>query len=250
MTTLGEVVARIRSVLERLPSGALQEAHARLVDRLIPALEELTKGTASQDLVTAQATLRAVSLRLKRAEQLLESAQASTGEWLAEHGEAAPEPPSPRTGSAAPPERASDLAKRVSGYRTKLDHPWPYGKPLRGWRLSTQEGGDTELSSGTRLASGQTDPAYTAAVERATTLGLARGGFVPDIARHIEVKEASTMSTGETRTIVIGKDPCGIDPVTNVSCHRFLRHFLPPDATLIIYGPTGPPYRYEGKRTS
>lgn len=249
MTTLGEVVARLRGGLERLPSGALQEARARLVDRLIPALEELAKGTASQDLVTAQATLRAVSLSLERAEQLLGSAQASTGEWLAEHGEVAPEPPTPRAASA-PPQRVTDLAKRVSGYRTKLDNPWPYGKPLRGWRLSTQEGGDTELSSGTRLASGQTDPAYTAAVERATTLGLARGGFVPDIARHIEVKEASTMSAGEMRRIVIGKDPCGIDPVTNVSCHRFLRHFLPPDATLIIYGPTGPPYRYEGKRTS
>jgi hypothetical protein len=49
---------------------------------------------------------------------------------------------------------------------------------------------------------------------------------------------------------VIGKDPCGIEPVTNISCHRFLRYFLPPDATLIVYGPRGEPYRYEGKRTS
>ena len=31
---------------------------------------------------------------------------------------------------------------------------------------------------------------------------------------------------------------------------RFLRHFLPADTTLIVYGPTGKPYRYEGKRTS
>lgn len=58
------------------------------------------------------------------------------------------------------------------------------------------------------------------------------------------------MAAGETRTIVIGKDPCGIDPVTNVSCHRFLRYFLPPGATLVVYGPCGEPYRYEGKRTS
>src|SRR5690606_28393801 len=96
---------------------------------------------------------------------------------------------------------------------------------------------------------GQTDPAYTAAVQRAGELGLARGGFVPDIARHIEIKEAATMAAGEIRTIVIGKDPCGIDPVTNVSCHRFLRYFLPPGATLVVYGPRGEPYRYEGKRT-
>lgn len=94
------------------------------------------------------------------------------------------------------------------------------------------------------------DPSYTAAVQRARALGLARGGFVPDIARHIEIKQASTMTAGETRTIVIGKDPCGIDPVTNVSCHRFLRYFLPPGATLIIYGPRGEPYRYEGKPAS
>ena len=31
---------------------------------------------------------------------------------------------------------------------------------------------------------------------------------------------------------------------------RFLRHFLPADTTLIVYGPTGKPYRCEGKRTS
>ncbi|WP_158303276.1 MULTISPECIES: DddA-like double-stranded DNA deaminase toxin [Pseudonocardiaceae] len=137
------------------------------------------------------------------------------------------------------------------GYRAKLDNPWPYGRPLQGWRLGdTGEQGDQELASGTTLTSGQIDPAYTAAVQRARELGLARGGFVPDIARHIEIKQASTMSAGETRSIVIGKDPCGIDPVTNVSCHRFLRYFLPPDATLIVYGPQGEPYRYEGKRTS
>jgi hypothetical protein len=65
-------------------------------------------------------------------------------------------------------------------------------------------------------------------VNQAETLGLARGGFVPDIARHIEIKEASTMREGETRTIVIGKDPCGIDPVTNVSCHRFCATSYPP----------------------
>lgn len=110
--------------------------------------------------------------------------------------------------------------------------------------------GDQELTSGTKSASGQTDPAYTAAVERARALGLARGGFVPDIARHVEIKEASTMASGETRTIVISKDPCGIDPVTNVSCHRFLRYFLPSGATLVVYGPRGEPYRYEGKHTS
>lgn len=116
--------------------------------------------------------------------------------------------------------------------------------------MDDQKDGDTALSSGTRLESGRADPAYTAAVEKARALGLARGGFVPDIARHIEIKEASSMRAGETRAIVIGKDPCGIDPVTNVSCHRFLKYFLPPDATLIVYGPTGRPYRYEGKRTS
>lgn len=58
------------------------------------------------------------------------------------------------------------------------------------------------------------------------------------------------MSEGETRTIVLGKDPCGIDPVTNVSCHRFLRYFLPPGARLVVYGPVGSPYVYEGRGVS
>lgn len=56
--------------------------------------------------------------------------------------------------------------------------------------------------------------------------------------------------SGVRFAIIIGKDPCGIDAVAPVSCHRFLRYFLPANATLIVYGPTGKPYRYEGMRTS
>lgn len=73
---------------------------------------------------------------------------------------------------------------------------------------------------------------------------------MPDIARHIEIKQAASMSRGETRMIVIGKDPCGTDPATNVSCHRFLPYFLPAGATLVVYGPDGAPYRYEGMTVS
>lgn len=143
------------------------------------------------------------------------------------------------------------LERRIADYRRRLDHPWPYGRPLRGWRISSENANrDEELASGTKRSTGEVDPGYRAAVERAEQLGLARGGFVPDIARHIEIKEASTMHENETRTIVLGKEPCGIDPVTNVSCHRFLRHFLPAGAKLVVYGPVGDAYVYEGKRTS
>ncbi|MBB3665220.1 hypothetical protein FB384_004173 [Prauserella sediminis] len=249
MTVLREVIERLRGALEYLPTGAVKETRARVVDGVTPGFVELTKGTANHDLVTAQAALQTLSGSLGRVDELLASAHESTGAWLAEHGERTEPSLSPRP-DTSPQKPAGDVAARVAGYRGKLDNPWPYGKPLRGWRLDDQGDGDTAVSSGTRLESGQTDPAYTAAVAKATELGLARGGFVPDIARHIEIKEASTMQAGETRTIVIGKDPCGIDPVTNVSCHRFLKHFLPADATLIIYGPTGRPYRYEGKRVS
>jgi hypothetical protein len=143
-----------------------------------------------------------------------------------------------------------------------LVNPWPYGKPLRGWRISlripqprgsTHSDGDpcpptdVELVSGTKNADGNPDPAYDAAVAKARALGLARSGFVPDIARHIEIQEAASMQPGEVRILVIGKDPCGIDPRTNVSCHRFLPYFLPTRATLFVYGPRGEAYRYEGK---
>jgi hypothetical protein len=121
-------------------------------------------------------------------------------------------------------------------------------KQLRGWALAA-DGQDNEVMSGPRLSDGH-DPTYERAVRRCEQLGLARAGFVPDIARHIEIKQASSMRAGETRVIVIGKPPCGIDPVTRISCHRFLRHFLPDDATLIVYGPAGPPYEYRGRRTS
>lgn len=249
MTVLREVLERLRGALGRLPVGAVQEARARLTDNVAPVFTELTKGTANDDLVGAHAALQSVAGSLDRVAELLAAARERTGDWLAEHGEQAESPSSPRT-DMSPPNRAGDVTARVAGYRDKLDNPWPYGKPLRGWRLTEQGGGDTALSSGTRLETGEVDPAYTAAAAKAAELGLARGGFVPDIARHIEIKEASTMNVGEARTIVIGKDPCGIDPVTNVSCHRFLKHFLPADATLVVYGPAGRPYRYEGKRTS
>ncbi|MCR3721167.1 MULTISPECIES: DddA-like double-stranded DNA deaminase toxin [Prauserella salsuginis group] len=247
MASLSDVIARLHGALDRLPTGTVKKTRAHISDTVAPAFAELTRGTANHDLITARTALQTVARSLERVEKLLGSASAHAAEWLSEHGEQA-ERSSPGT-YASPPVRAGDVTSRVSTYRAKLENPWPYGKPLRGWRL-TRHGEDVGLSSGARLESGQTDPAYTAAVERATALGLARGGFVPDIARHIEIKEAATMRAGETRTIVIGKDPCGIDPVTNVSCHRFLKHFLPPNATLIVHGPAGSPYRYEGKPAS
>ncbi len=188
---------------------------------------------------------------LDQVRDLLQTVRSHTEEWINQHGGTATGSASPSRLPAAPGTAERTVAGRVAAYRARLEHPWPYGKTLQGWRLVGSDGSDDqELASGTKQTSGQTDPAYTAAIQRARELGLARGGFVPDIARHIEIKEAATMTAGETRSIVIGKDPCGIDPVTNVSCHRFLRYFLPPGATLIVYGPRGEPYRYEGKRTS
>lgn len=71
----------------------------------------------------------------------------------------------------SPQKRSGDVAARVAGCRSKLNNPWPYGKPLRGWRLNEQGDGDIALSSGTRLESGQVDPAYMAAVAKVTELG-------------------------------------------------------------------------------
>jgi hypothetical protein len=52
-------------------------------------------------------------------------------------------------------------------------------------------------------------PAYTAAVEKARALGLARGGFVPDIARHIEIKKGSTMREARRARSPSAKTPVG-----------------------------------------
>lgn len=247
MSALAEVVAELRSAVARLPKPQVAEARRRIADELAPQLDQLSAGTASQDLVAARAKLAALGLDIERVLASLQTAQDKTEEWINEHGQG----PQPASGAPTSSPTSGDAPARVTKYRAQLENPWPYGKPLKGWRLGqTGEERDAELSSGTKLPSGQADPAYAAAVDKAKALGLARGGFVPDIARHIEIKEASTLREGETRTIVIGKDPCGIDPVTNVSCHRFLRYFLPSNATLIVYGPTGKPYRYEGKRTS
>lgn len=249
MSALAEVVAKLRSAVARLPKPQVAEARTRIADELAPQLDQLSAGTASQGLVAARAKLAALVLDIERVLASLQTAQDKIEEWINEHSQG-PQPASTSRASRSSP-TSEDAPARVTKYRAQLENPWPYGKPLKGWRLGqTGEQRDAELSSGTKLPSGQADPAYAAAVDKAKALGLARGGFVPDIARHIEIKEASTMREGETRTIVIGKDPCGIDPVTNVSCHRFLRYFLPANATLIVYGPAGKPYRYEGKRTS
>jgi hypothetical protein len=249
MSALAELVAKLRSALARLPERQVLEARKRIADELAPHFDQLSAGTASQDLDTARARLAALVPDIERVLASLRTAREKTEEWINEHNEHARPAATGDTPASSP--TSENAPSRVTKYRAQLENPWPYGKPLKGWRLDqTGEHWDTELSSGTKLPSGQADPAYTAAADKAQALGLARGGFVPDIARHIEIKEASTMREGETRTIVIGKDPCGIDPVTNVSCHRFLRYFLPSNATLIVYGPTGKPYRYEGKRTS
>lgn len=247
MAALGDVTASLRAALDRLPSAGVIEARTRLLDQLVPEFDQLTTGTSNQELVEARARLSAAVRSLERASELLGVVTGHTQDWLAEHTAVEPTP-SPET-STSPPRRGDETTARVTTYRARLENPWPYGTPLRGWRLGTTGDDDTALTSGTKLESGETDPAYSAAVDKATALGLALGGFVPDIARHIEIKEAATMREGETRTIVIGKDPCGIDPVTNVSYHRFLRYFLPANATLIVYGPTSTPYRYEGTRT-
>lgn len=43
--------------------------------------------------------------------------------------------------------------------------------------------------------------------------------------------------------------PLWTDDQTSAA-NGLLRYFLPPNATLIVYGPAGKPYRYEGKRAS
>lgn len=251
MSALTETVSTLRGALSALPDGAVREARQRLVDDLLPRLAVLAVGTHHDShLAAAQARLAALPAELDEVLELLQTVRGHTEEWINQHGGTDAAPTAASRPAAAPGTSQRTTAGRVAAYRARLEHPWPYGKPLQGWRLAGGDGADDQdLASGTKLASGQTDPAYTAAVQRAGELGLARGGFVPDIARHIEIKEAATMAAGEIRTIVIGKDPCGIDPVTNVSCHRFLRYFLPPAATLVVYGPRGEPYRYEGKRT-
>ncbi|MGI8310747.1 DddA-like double-stranded DNA deaminase toxin [Saccharopolyspora hattusasensis] len=252
MSALTETISKLHSALSVLPDGAVQEAHQRLADDLLPRLAALAAGThQASRLAAAHVRLAALPVELDQVRDLLQTVRSHTEEWINQHGGTAAVSAASSRPAAALGTSERTTAGWVAAYRARLEHPWPYGKPLQGWRLAGGDGSsDRELASGTKLASGQTDPSYTAAVQRARELGLARGGFVPDIARHIEIKEASTMTAGETRTIVIGKDPCGIDPVTNVSCHRFLRYFLPPGATLIVYGPRGEPYRYEGKRTS
>ncbi|MET7990381.1 DddA-like double-stranded DNA deaminase toxin [Amycolatopsis sp. NPDC005232] len=250
MSAFTDLIARLRATTAKLPTGPVARARDAITTELVPELARLSAGSSSDVLTSAVNKLASLATDLDRVLALLSTAHDETENWIGARSDAAPrsQVSARKAGSGAPTQPTS---VRVAEYRARLEHPWPYGRPLRGWRLAPVGATtDQELTSGTKQAAGEADPAYTAAVEKARALGLSRSGFAPDIARHIEIKEAATMLEGETRTIVIGKDPCGIDPVTNVSCHRFLRYFLPVDATLIVYGPAGKPHRYEGKRTS
>jgi hypothetical protein len=198
MSALTETVSTLRSALGSLPDSAVRNAHQRLADDLLPRLTTLAAGT-NQDsrLAAAHARLAALLAELDQVRDLLQTVRSHTEEWINQHGgtaaaSAAPPRPPPASGTSK-----RMTAGRVAAYRARLEHPWPYGKPLQGWRLAGSDGsGDQELASGTKLPSGHTDPAYSAAVQRARELGLARGGFVPDIARHIEIKEAATITAG------------------------------------------------------
>ncbi len=250
MSLLTDLIARIRAAVAELPTRPVGQARELIAAELAPELARLCTGTSDDELAFAAGRLASLVADLDHVLLLLTTATGETENWINEQVGTGTAPPAPHPSSASATQ-SRPVPARVAEYRARLEHPWPYGRPLRGWRLAASgQPQDRELTSGTKLPTGEIDPAYTAAVDKARTLGLARGGFVPDLARHIEIKEAATMCEGETRVIVIGKDPCGIDPVSNVSCHRFLRYFLPANATLIVYGPVGQPFRYEGKRTS
>ena len=166
MSALTESISKLHSALGVLPDGAVQEAHQRLADDLLPRLAALAAGTHQDSrLAAAHVRLTALPAELDQVRDLLQTVRSHTEEWINQHGgtaavSAAPSRPAAATGTS---ERTT--AGWVAAYRARLEHPWPYGKPRQGWRLAGSDGsGDQELASGKLAPVGRVDPVDLGAV--------------------------------------------------------------------------------------
>lgn len=137
MSTLTETIAKLRAALGVLPESAVQQAHEQLADDLVPQLATLTAGT-SQDsrLAAAYTRIAELSAELEQVRSLLQVVRRYTEGWISEHGGAPPASAPPSLSAASSSGTGRTVAERVAARRARLEHPWPYGKPLRGWRLA------------------------------------------------------------------------------------------------------------------
>lgn len=125
MSAVPEVVAKPRAAVARLPKSEDAAARTRIADELAPRLGQLSKGTASQDLVSARAKLRSLVLDIERVLALLRTVEERTEKWVNEHGEALPQ--TPGGGTTAPPP-GGGISERAGRCRAQLENPWPYGR--------------------------------------------------------------------------------------------------------------------------
>ena len=86
MSALSEVFETLRAAVGRLPNAQVAEARTRIADDLVPKLDELSEGTANQDLINARTTLRSLIADVERVFSLLRTVQECTERWLYEFG--------------------------------------------------------------------------------------------------------------------------------------------------------------------
>ncbi|APU17480.1 MULTISPECIES: hypothetical protein [Actinoalloteichus] len=86
MTSVGEVAARLRAAVDRLPADALRDARKLLIEEIEPLLHRASQGDEDFVLLDALGLLAAAVDDLADVAAYFEHARALTDEYAAEHG--------------------------------------------------------------------------------------------------------------------------------------------------------------------
>ncbi|ASO22652.1 hypothetical protein FHR81_005283 [Actinoalloteichus hoggarensis] len=86
MTSVGEVAARLRAAVDRLPAGALRDARTLLIEEIEPLLHRASQGDEDFALLDALGLLAAAVDDLADVAAYFDHARALADEYAAEHG--------------------------------------------------------------------------------------------------------------------------------------------------------------------
>ncbi|HEX5493674.1 MAG TPA: DddA-like double-stranded DNA deaminase toxin [Mycobacteriales bacterium] len=234
MSTLEQVAARLVNLIDELPAETLRHV-ADQIDQLVALVAGIIDGTGN-DLPTrafahfiaarhaAEATLDATRAVREHVQTYI-AALGVTG--IPQAGQT-----TPTVRSAHPPDPSRALAELPA---------WTRGDKTRGFWLD-------EHGARRPLVSGEHEPWFERANQRAAELGLIGEGATMATAADVELKFATRMRQDGIReaTIVINRAPCG----GRLGCRRNLPDFLPDGGALTIYAPDGFRHTYYGRGRS
>lgn len=243
MTSIGDVVAGLRTVAERLvvTGRHLRAAAVGLAEATTNYLS-LLAGSTDPAVDQLLALFAAGTHHLRHAEQLCSRAGAAV-EALIRHYEGDAGPPPTEAGPAGDTVRAPDGSRYPAAAAWCVDE-----LPRRVRELQPREKTigyvDGALIPFTSGIDGTWSPSI---VRRLTELGVRR--LKADYLRaHVEMKVATMMIQEGRRhsELTINHVPCGSQPRQRNGCHQILELYLPRGCTLTVHGTTqqGEPFSH------